>query len=192
MTLFIDTSFHHLSLALLDEAGVIASFHQEANKRQSERLLPEVQALFVAAKRQPSDLKSLLICDGPGSYTGLRIAMTFAKTLATLENLTVYSLSSLHVLAGLNDCVVVMDARADRVYLGQYAHGTALKPDAVVGVEEARLMHHSAVVVGQGSLIGHNDVFEDPALNAFNLRPHWRKVTDLDRLAPRYLKDVTP
>ena len=192
MTLFIDTSFRHLSLALMDESGVIASFHQEANKRQSERLLPQVHALFLTAKRHPRDLKSVLICDGPGSYTGLRIAMTFAKTLAAIEPISVYTLSSLHALAGTKACVVVMDARAGRVYLGQYANGEALMPDTIVSVDEARVTYAEATVVGEGTLIGHPDVFENPAQHVWDLRQHWRKVDDLDRLAPRYLKDVTP
>ena len=127
ITLAIDTSFHYLTLVLYRDKEIINSIQKEAFKQQSETILVEIKALFDNVKMSPKELSRIVLTDGPGSYTGLRIGMTVAKVLGALANIEVYTLSSLHVLAGLEKNVhVLLDARAKRAYYAHYHEGIPL------------------------------------------------------------------
>ncbi|KRM86806.1 metal-dependent protease-like protein, putative molecular chaperone [Lacticaseibacillus thailandensis DSM 22698 = JCM 13996] len=74
---------------------------------------------------QPSDLDRVVVAAGPGSYTGLRIGVTTAKTLAYTEDIQLVGVSSLAVLAAnVHDTealiVPMMDARRNNVFAGGY------------------------------------------------------------------------
>ena len=101
ITLAIDTSFHYLTLVLYEDREIICSIQKEAFKQQSETILVEIKKLFESVNIKPNELNRLVLTDGPGSYTGLRIGMTVAKVLGSMANIEVFTVSSLHVLAGL-------------------------------------------------------------------------------------------
>ena len=191
ITLFMDTSFRHLNLALYQDERILGSLHQAAFKSQSELILPELDKLFKAHQLQALDVDQIVLTDGPGSYTGLRIAMTIAKTLAALKDLKVYTLSSLHMMAGLaNHTAVVMDARGGRVYAAQYHQATLQGREAILKLEDAQQLFRSWRVVGDGSLIGHEDVYFDVAEHVLALKKQWTLVADVEALVPRYLKEI--
>ena len=93
-TLALDTSTHLLVIALIDHDKVIAKSVLDIPKRQSELTLPELDRLMVQVGWKPSDLKAVVVTDGPGSYTGLRIAMTIAKVLAVVQTIEMYTVGT--------------------------------------------------------------------------------------------------
>lgn len=80
--LAIDTSTAFLSVALQTASGQQHSVHFEAGNRQAEYLLPEIGKLFQAASITAADLAAVVVAQGPGAFTGLRIGAGVAQGLA--------------------------------------------------------------------------------------------------------------
>jgi len=189
-TLGIDTSYRFLAIALMDDAGLADSYMAECPKQQSEQLLPKVDELLKAHGLGPDDIGAYVITKGPGSYTGVRIAMTMVKVTAALKKLPVYTLSSLQLYAGRQDCYSLIDARSRRVYVGRYADGQPLMADTIYTIEQMEpLLDGSGVgAVGDLHLFGRPDVYGDLPANFWALRDRWERVANVDLLEPDYLK----
>lgn len=191
ITLCMDTSFHFLTLVLIKDSQMIASIQEEAYRVQSETILSRLDELFKQTHFTPKDISEIVITDGPGSYTGLRISMSIAKTLATIANIKIYTLSSLHVLAGQQKSVgILVDARAQRVYFGHYDLGLAVFEDAILTLEEVqeRLIHCDQIY-GHLNLIHQMDRWPNYAQHFIELKEYWKEVKDVLTLSPRYFKE---
>lgn len=188
-TLALDTAHQYLTIALIEDERLIDSLQVLAIRQQSEMIMVEIDNLFKRNQWQSTDLNCVLITIGPGSYTGLRIAMTIAKVLATIAPIQIYTLSTLALLAGNNEqCAVVLDARSERVYFGLYDQGTCVMVDQILTLEQATpILKTCKNVMGQGSLFGYKDDF-NYVQHFVDLRKQWVKVDDLHRLVPLYLK----
>ncbi|MEH7504838.1 tRNA (adenosine(37)-N6)-threonylcarbamoyltransferase complex dimerization subunit type 1 TsaB [Neobacillus drentensis] len=136
MTLLaIDTSNYALGVALLEDNQVLGEYITNLKKNHSVRIMPAIQTLMKDCGRVPADLTKIVVARGPGSYTGVRIGVTIAKTLAWTLNIPLVGISSLEILAsGVGryfDGFVspIFDARRGQVYTGlyQYQNGE-LKP----------------------------------------------------------------
>jgi tRNA threonylcarbamoyl adenosine modification protein YeaZ len=191
ITLAIDTSFHYLTLVIYKDENIIASLQKEAFKQQSETILVEIQNLFNQVNVKPTDLKRIVLTDGPGSYTGLRIGMTVAKVLGALAGIEVYTLSSLHVLAGLEkDVHILLDAKAKRAYYAHFHEGIRLINERVILLDDLKDIDVSTLkVYGDGHLISKPTYYPDYTKNFMNLKSYWHKVKDIHALVPRYLKE---
>lgn len=88
-TLLMDTAWKNLVLALFEDGELKAGFSREAFKKQSETLFVELKKLLEQTGWSLKDLDEVIITDGPGSYTGLRMAMTAAKILGTQQPIAV-------------------------------------------------------------------------------------------------------
>ena len=123
--LAIDTSNQTLGVALVEEGQVIGEYMTNLKKNHSIRLMPAVQRLLEDCETEPSELSKIIVAKGPGSYTGVRIGVTVAKTLAWSLSIPLIGVSSLAVLAGAGryfDGYVcpLFDARRGLVYTGLY------------------------------------------------------------------------
>ncbi|WP_188455044.1 tRNA (adenosine(37)-N6)-threonylcarbamoyltransferase complex dimerization subunit type 1 TsaB [Virgibacillus oceani] len=97
--LAIDTSNQVLGVALLDDENIIGEFVTNLKKNHSVRLMPAVDRLMKEANMAPEQLNKIVVAKGPGSYTGVRIGMATAKSLAWALNIPIVGVSSLEVLA---------------------------------------------------------------------------------------------
>ncbi|TDL31213.1 tRNA (adenosine(37)-N6)-threonylcarbamoyltransferase complex dimerization subunit type 1 TsaB [Jeotgalibacillus sp. S-D1] len=124
--LVIDTSNFPLSIAVMNEQAVVAETLINSKKNHSIQAMPAIEALLQSVDLQPKDLDRIVVAKGPGSYTGVRIGVTLAKTLAWTLDIPVVGVSSLASLTGAGryfDGLVcpVFDARRGQVYTGLYA-----------------------------------------------------------------------
>lgn len=190
-TLALDTSTHLLVIALIDHDTVIAKETLDIPKRQSELTLLEVNRLMTQIGWKPSDLNAVVVTDGPGSYTGLRIAMTIAKVLAVIQPIELYTIGTLQLWAGLLPKVrVILDARAKRVFTGVYEHGIAVEDDHAIAIESLIMkLDQEEVVVGHAQLLGREALPVDLAENFATLKSQWNRVENIHSCVPRYLKD---
>lgn len=127
--LAIDASTERASVALLT-AGVVSEQEQPVPKQHAQVLLPVIQALMNHAGLEFNQLQGIVFGQGPGSFTGLRIACSIAKGLAFAHNLPVYPCITLAAMAdearvahpSLSALTVLacMDARMDQVYWACY------------------------------------------------------------------------
>ncbi|GGE24109.1 tRNA (adenosine(37)-N6)-threonylcarbamoyltransferase complex dimerization subunit type 1 TsaB [Marinithermofilum abyssi] len=123
ITLAIDTSTLVLGVAVLDEERVLGEVTTNLKKNHSVRLMPTVVSLLQELDLSPADIGQVAVAAGPGSYTGVRIGFTTAKTLTWSRNIPMLSVSSLAVLAmnGIRfpgKVVPMFDARRNRAYTG--------------------------------------------------------------------------
>ena len=75
-----DTSSKALSLAILEDKQVLAETTINIKKNHSITLMPAIDFLMASLDLTPKDLDRIVVAEGPGSYTGLRIAVATAKT----------------------------------------------------------------------------------------------------------------
>ncbi|GGP16720.1 tRNA (adenosine(37)-N6)-threonylcarbamoyltransferase complex dimerization subunit type 1 TsaB [Oceanobacillus neutriphilus] len=123
--LAMDTSNQVLSVALLDDKQLIGEITTNIAKNHSVRLMPAVEKLMKDVNVKPSELDRIIVAQGPGSYTGVRIGLATAKTMAWALDIPVIGVSSLEALAYqgiLFDGIICpfFDARRGLVYTGAF------------------------------------------------------------------------
>lgn len=128
--LSMDTSTLVMGAAVFDleTRKVLGEITTNLHKNHSVRLMPTIDRLLRDLDLKVDEITHLAVTSGPGSYTGIRIGVTTAKTIAWARQIPLYSESSLTVLAmnGLRfDGLVVpmFDARRHRVYTGAFQPG---------------------------------------------------------------------
>ena len=133
-----DTSSKALSVALLEEENRLAELTLTIKKNHSITLMPTIEFLMASIDWKPTDLDRIVVAEGPGSYTGLRIAVATAKTLAQTLKIDLVGVSSLLALVpeeieGL--VIPVMDARRNHVYAGFYQEDQLVYPEGHLSFE---------------------------------------------------------
>ena len=133
-----DTSSKALSVALLEEENRLAELTLTIKKNHSITLMPTIEFLMASIDWKPTDLDRIVVAEGPGSYTGLRIAVATAKTLAQTLKIDLVGVSSLLALVpeeieGL--AIPVMDARRNHVYAGFYQEDQLVYPEEHLSFE---------------------------------------------------------
>jgi tRNA threonylcarbamoyladenosine biosynthesis protein TsaB len=98
MLLAIDTATNHASIALHDGDDLRGEYTWEAVNRHTVTLVPHIQELFEETGITPKHLSALAVCEGPGSYTGVRIGIAVAKGLAITRHLPLVGMTTLDIL----------------------------------------------------------------------------------------------
>ena len=142
-----DTSSKALTLAILEDETLLAQMTLNIKKNHSITLMPAIDFLMNSLDMKPTDLDRIVVAQGPGSYTGLRMAVATAKTLAHTLKIELVGVSSLLALVpeqveGL--VIPVMDARRNNVYAGFYQSGQAVRPEAHLPLAEVLEMAGTA------------------------------------------------
>ncbi|OEH91724.1 tRNA (adenosine(37)-N6)-threonylcarbamoyltransferase complex dimerization subunit type 1 TsaB [Bacillus solimangrovi] len=123
--LAIDTSNDVMGVAIVDDNKVIGELITNVKKNHSVRLMPAIEKLLNETDVKVSELDRIVVAEGPGSYTGVRIGVTVAKTLAWSLNIELVGVSGLESLAYngryFNGLIVpIFDARRGQVFTGLY------------------------------------------------------------------------
>jgi tRNA threonylcarbamoyladenosine biosynthesis protein TsaB len=123
--LVIDTSNWPLGVAVIVDGVVLGEVNTYLTKNHSLRLMPAVEQLLAQLDMKPKDLDGIGVAHGPGSYTGVRIGVTTAKTLAWTLQVPLLGVSSLQVIAQNRAqfegvIIPIIDARRGQVYRGTY------------------------------------------------------------------------
>lgn len=200
-----DTSSKALSLAILEDKQVLAETTINIKKNHSITLMPAIDFLMASLDLTPKDLDRIVVAEGPGSYTGLRIAVATAKTLAHTLNIELVGMSSLLALVPRQQeglLVPLMDARRNNVYAGFYENAKPVMPEAHLSFAEVLEKVKDAdqvTFVGEvGSFVEQiqeqlpQASYQETLPNAANLALWaWDKKADsLHDFVPNYLKRV--
>jgi tRNA threonylcarbamoyladenosine biosynthesis protein TsaB len=159
IVLGLDTCLGACSVAVLDGERVLAHLTEPMTRGHQERLAPMAQAAMGQAGVAFADLQRIGATVGPGSFTGLRVGVAFAKGLASALAAPAVGVGALEALAASAPGLVaaVIDARRDQVYLQVFEGGEALMaPDVLpLGTAAARLaelaMGRALTLVGSGA-----------------------------------------
>ena len=94
------------------------------SRNKVKRFFVELNQLFEKTGLDYKDVDEVIITDGPGSYTGIRIAMTIAKVFCTQMHKTLKCISTMQLFAGMDESAnVILDARSKRAYVAHLEKG---------------------------------------------------------------------
>lgn len=99
MLLAVDTSTSFASIALVDQRRTIAELSWDVGQRHSTELLERLEWLLGVARTEVAALEGIAVATGPGSFNGVRVAVTTAKTLAFAHGLPLYGHPTLDIIA---------------------------------------------------------------------------------------------
>ncbi|MCE5324159.1 tRNA (adenosine(37)-N6)-threonylcarbamoyltransferase complex dimerization subunit type 1 TsaB [bacterium] len=222
LTIAIDSSQDMCTLALGQKSQLLAEYHFHHKMSLLRRLVPNIEMMLSDAGHKPHDLEAVIVSLGPGSFTGLRIGITTAKTLAWTLGIPIVGMPTLDAIAmGAADTAVeiicpMIFARASEVYwtlmdstadvrLAEY--GVSPISDVMVEVEKRGL---KACFCGTGATrnaekirhkFGNEAVVTKPwtdfargaaLLELGNKRLSEGHVDDAFTLTPMYIRKPTP
>jgi tRNA threonylcarbamoyl adenosine modification protein YeaZ len=125
MLLALDTSTNTASLALLRDDRVVGEVTWYVGQRHSAELLQRLDWLLEVSGAQPPDLTDIAVATGPGSFNGIRVALTVAKSLCFALDARLAACSTLdvaawgHATAG-DPVWALLDAGRGEVYAAEY------------------------------------------------------------------------
>lgn len=136
----IETANTPLSVAVVKDGAVVAEVVQNIKLTHSVGAMPAIEELLNKAGVKPAEVDAIAISEGPGSYTGVRIGVTVAKTLAWTLQKPLVGVSSVKALAYngqlFNGVVCALfDARRQHVYAGAYKNGEVVVEDGHMSIE---------------------------------------------------------
>ncbi|AKG74756.1 tRNA (adenosine(37)-N6)-threonylcarbamoyltransferase complex dimerization subunit type 1 TsaB [Salinicoccus halodurans] len=124
LSLLIDTSNRPLSVAINQNGVTLAEINTTVKKTHSATIMDYIDKIFKMADINKGDIDRIVVANGPGSYTGVRIGVTVAKTLAYALDTELYSVSSLFVIAASSNkegiVTPLFDARRGNVFGAVY------------------------------------------------------------------------
>ena len=192
ITILLDSSNTNLSVGIARDNLLLEYISYEAWQRQSEYMIPELDKLLSKYNVSRDEIKEVIVAKGPGSYTGVRIAITIAKTIATALDTKLYAVSSLRVQkACKNPSICLINARSGRSYIGVYEDDKVLLDDQIMKNEDVLNYikeHPNYSVCGDVKYLGLEGVISNNIQEMLSLKNVLKPVNPLS-LKPVYMKE---
>lgn len=192
ISLCMDSAYKQLVLGLYKDKELLAGISLEAFKKQSETIFVELNRLLKETNLDYKDIDRVIITKGPGSYTGIRIAMTIAKVLCSQMHKELYTISTMQLYAGIEkQANVILDARSQRAYVAHVEDGQIQGNIQILTLDEVKefIETNPGILLGDADLMGQNVQKVDFLKNFIELEPYYEKVENIHALVPDYLKE---
>lgn len=173
LTLAFETSAKAASVALVADGKLLGESYQNTGMTHSQTLMVMAEDVLRTAGKTVTDVTTVAVANGPGSFTGVRIGVAAAKGFAWGRELPCYGVSTLEAMAlslGAYQGYVcpVMDARRAQVYnaLFYVNHGTLERrtEDRAIALtdlaQEIKNLQEPIFLVGDGSILCYNTLLE--------------------------------
>ncbi len=140
----LDTTAKNCTVSLVDSARVLALQSEPIGRGHAERLAPMVLETLHIAGLSVFDIDKITVCTGPGSFTGLRVALAFAKGLALPRKIPIIGVNALTVWAAEMDpeqslkIVSVSDVRRGQLCWSAFDKGRCIQPPITQEIDRAR------------------------------------------------------
>ena len=163
LILGIDTSTKICTCSIFDsENGVIAETSLSVKKNHSNIVMPIIDNLFKISDLTINDIDKIAVAIGPGSFTGVRIALGIAKGLAMALNKPLIAVNELDILEAIasgneNEIIPLIDARKERVY---YKYQNTYIDDYLINLISNFDKNKKYVFVGDGA-INYTNILKD-------------------------------
>ena len=197
ISLFINTSISFPTISLIKDNEVLYEFHEEIKSDMSSRILPIIDEGLKKSNLTLNLVDNIFVVTGPGSFTGVRIGVTIAKTIAWSLNKKVIPISSLEFMATTNtnkDYVIPMiDARRGNVFVGIYTNTLeCIMEDTLIGLDELlKDKSNNYELVSYDSILNTikplsdvikiiNKHINDQGVNPHELKPNYLKLTEAE------------
>jgi len=185
--LVIDSATKYLYVAVFSDFECLGKYYAAGTNDHSVNLMPEIERLLNENSIKVNELDEIYIGVGPGSYTGLRIGVVVAKMFGWNNNIPVFTVSSLALMAsGYNGEGLVLaeiDARRGNSFLGLYdicnGYITLQKEEQLVNLEDFK-----QGIKGEFSVVSNNEPNMEMIIKSKMFLP----VEDIHTLNPNYLR----
>ena len=163
LILGIDTSTKICTCSIFDsENGVIAETSLSVKKNHSNIVMPIIDNLFKISDLNINDIDKIAVAIGPGSFTGVRIALGIAKGLAMALNKPLIAVNELDILEAIasgnkNEIIPLIDARKERVY---YKYQNKYVDDYLINLISNFDKNKKYIFVGDGA-INYKNILKD-------------------------------
>ena len=192
ITILLDSSNTNLSVGIARDNLLLECISYEAWQQQSEFMIPELNKLLSKYNVSNGEIKEVMVAKGPGSYTGVRIAITIAKTIAVALNAKLYAVSSLRVQKDCkNPSICLINARSGRSYIGVYEDKNTILEDQIMKNDEVMKYineHPNYSVCGDVKYLGLEGIKTNNIKEMLELKDALEDINPLS-LKPVYMKD---
>lgn len=135
-TLYIDTSSSYLYTGIVDNNILLIDIKEELSQKLSQYALPKIASMFECIGLTPKDIDKIIVVNGPGSFTGIRVGLTIAKVYAWSLQIPITTITSLEAMALSSSSkkikVPIIDARRDYSYVAIFdSDREILKPQYI-------------------------------------------------------------
>ena len=123
ISLFIDTSLEDVSIALVKEGKELSQIHEYIPGKHSIYVTKYINDILKNNNLSPDNVDEIIVVNGPGSFTGIRIGVTIAKMFAYIKKIRIVTITSLkaRVLGHTgNYLLTTIDAKHNNYYVGVY------------------------------------------------------------------------
>lgn len=191
--LLLDSSNSLLAVGLSQDSKLIDQIAYPCFQQQSEYMVVEISKLLKRHKLNPKKINGIVVTIGPGSYTGLRIALTIAKVMAYALNIPLYPVSTLKANSILNaQSIVLFNARAERSYIAVFNKDKTLFKDQVMNNENVLKLikkYPKYHLVGDLTYLKLKGEKSDVLTNMAKLVKYIKPVKNVNLVKPIYLKE---
>ena len=194
--LFIDTSTLYLNIAIIDNNKIVFNHKEQVEKDMSSKIIPIIDKGFKECSLNIKDINKIFVVNGPGSFTGVRIGVTVAKTIAWALKIDLIPLSSLEFIASTASnkkyLVPMIDARRGNVFAGIYDQElNNILPDELISYEQlSKKIDESYEQISynlENSIKPNGDIIKvinkhlsDKSVNPHSLKPNYLKLTEAE------------
>lgn len=190
--LFLDTSSSVVTIAIIEDNDVLFMYNDMIEDDMSSKIMPIISSGFEKLNFSINDIDKVMVANGPGSFTGIRIGVTIAKVVAWSLKKDIICISSLELYASTNVgtkyIVPMIDARRGYVYTGIYDN------DLNVVVEDNYALYDNFInsIDGEYTIVSFDNIGEaiNPNIDLMKVVNKHRndKVMIVHNIKPRYLK----
>jgi tRNA threonylcarbamoyladenosine biosynthesis protein TsaB len=184
--LIIDTATDYIYLALVVDGVEKQSIYEKGINNHSVTIIPFLKEILDLENFKLQDIDEIIVGIGPGSYTGVRIGVTVAKMISYLNNINLYKVSSLALLASYSQepyVLALIDARRGNAFMGFYSNVDKkllnIKDDVLENIEDFK---------GKIDLKYQEVRFGKPKISKLLNSELFEKVDDVHNLVPNYLQ----
>lgn len=199
ISLFLDTSSYKIIVGIYNNTNQLVLNIEDNDNHLSERIMPLIDKSLKQAELKIDDIDNIFVVNGPGSFTGIRIGVTVAKTIAWASNKKIFTISELEVLAETtkNYKAALIDARRGYVYAGLYdSNGNNIVEDQYIELTKFmdKIKEYKDVEFVSYDTIKVEDLKEpelnitkiierhlnDETLNSHSVNPNYLKLTEAE------------
>ena len=191
--LLLDSSNVYLSVGVMKDDSLLDFTSYESWQTQSENMVPEIDRLLKKHNIARNEINGVVVAIGPGSYTGVRIALTIAKVMALALDIPVYPISSLHILKdGDKPSICLINARSGRSYFGVYQGSKVIVADCIKTNDEVINYineHPDYSICGDVKYLGYENKNTNVCQQMVSLFNNLKPCDNHLGLKPIYMKD---
>lgn len=197
--LLIDTSTSNIIVSIIDNDKILYECKENILYDMSSKILPIIDNGLKNSGLMLADIDKIFVVNGPGSFTGIRVGVTVAKTIAWALKKDIISLSSLELIATTHTnkkyVVSLIDAKRDNVFAGIYDKDlNCIKIDKLVNLKEFISglsddyefisydnIHIKDIIKPNINVLKVvNKHINDKGINPHNLNPNYLKLTEAE------------